>query len=285
MQPSRSKRNAFTLIELPAVSKGERGAFTLIELLVVIAIISILAALLVPAVTAALERGRQVSCTANLRGLGLAQMLFIADHEGVVPASSDNNCGSEPWQQPWVGAEIIPEGYPLSYSLWPRRRYGSCREYLGFDDAVRLASGSPMFRCPSLPHTTLFDGEGSNGFMDYAMWKAMGGATQDNLPISATAFARTPYQQEVPMPLLLEEDPFYGLNNNNIDPGHSGPDRMGSWHGDDMALYYTTGGGVHRLTGGGQKLYPARNWYAQAPSGNQVVVGNTSLPFGGWNNQ
>lgn len=260
-----------------------KHAFTLIELLVVIAIIAILAALLVPAVTAALERGRQISCTANLRGLGLAQMLFVADHEGVYPASSDNNTGSEDWQGPWVGAEIIPRGRPLSYARWPQRRYGSCREYLGFDEENNLAQGSPSFRCPSLPHLALFDGQGSNGFMDYSMWKALGGALQDNVPMFATAFARSKYQQQVPMPILLEEDPFYGLNNRDVDPGHSGPDRLGSWHGDDVAMYFTTGGAVYRLTGGGQKYNAASSWFAQAPSGNTVVVGNTSVPFGGWN--
>ncbi|HUX01442.1 MAG: hypothetical protein WBD63_11780 [Phycisphaerae bacterium] len=60
---------------------GRRG-ITLVELIVVSGIIGALVGLVVPAVTGALDLADQTACAANLKQLGAAMSLYLADHDG-----------------------------------------------------------------------------------------------------------------------------------------------------------------------------------------------------------
>jgi prepilin-type N-terminal cleavage/methylation domain-containing protein len=61
------------------------AGFTLIELLVVIAIIGVLAGMLMPTVTAALESARQTSCKSNLKQIVLQMRMYATQNEQEYP--------------------------------------------------------------------------------------------------------------------------------------------------------------------------------------------------------
>jgi prepilin-type processing-associated H-X9-DG protein len=78
----------------------------LIELLVVIVIITILAAFLLPVLARAKEHGRRAACLSNLRQLGMAMGMYLDDHNDIFPAAN-------------LAGKMSPEEWILWDPHWP----------------------------------------------------------------------------------------------------------------------------------------------------------------------
>jgi prepilin-type N-terminal cleavage/methylation domain-containing protein/prepilin-type processing-associated H-X9-DG protein len=91
-------------------------AFTLIELLVVIAIIAILAAMLLPALSAAKERGKAIACVNNHKQMGLAILMYANDNNDYLPQLSLLN--NTFWQDRIVTYLIAAQGSTNNPYQW-----------------------------------------------------------------------------------------------------------------------------------------------------------------------
>ncbi len=110
---------------------GSRAAFTLVELLVVMAIISVLAGMLLPALSKALDLARQTQCLNNLQQCGQYLVLYAGDHGDWIPPSFDA-LAVKRWY--WI---LVERGYAPEGQAWHAPDVAHCPSQQGLADGVK----------------------------------------------------------------------------------------------------------------------------------------------------
>lgn len=161
-------------MEKPLLMRCKRQAgFTLIELLVVISVIAILAAIILPALGGAKQKGYAIACLNNLRQLQVCWLMFVQDNDDHVPANFSLNTNGAWRSTPdsWIG---------LSSAIHDTDASGIEQGLLFRYDYNRQLA---IYRCPADRSSVLDMSGQALGLLrlrSYSMNGAFGGRTNEN---------------------------------------------------------------------------------------------------------
>ncbi len=140
-------------------SIGRPVGFTLVELLVVIGIVALLIALLMPALRKARHAAQLISCSSNLRQIGLAFMQYSNNNRGVWPVSY-NPDGSSRWTFEKYAMEVM-----LSEYIGRRIDYSAAYADIKVGGGIWICNAAPVHvgSTAAYPNVRLYVWANENG--------------------------------------------------------------------------------------------------------------------------
>ena len=128
--------------------------FTLIELLVVISIIALLIAILLPALGAARESGRAISCASLLKQFGVANAIYQSDHrEWNLPGEYTEDGITTTFAMTWYSVPSFRDALGLPRTdNWGAPGFSVFRRIFNFGDYGELNCPSKQLEDPTFPN-------------------------------------------------------------------------------------------------------------------------------------
>lgn len=141
----------------------KRNRFSLIELLIVIAVISILASLLLPALQAAREKANAMSCMNNLKTLGMGMGTYLNDSgDDLPPFRERTNYHSAYWIQALLGYDSHGEESSVHYIPYSTLGCPAMEKKMSLEKAAVEHLPHYAVNAYILTHSLAMDGSTSN---------------------------------------------------------------------------------------------------------------------------